>query len=418
MASNEEVVLKISTSFKRLCGGGIKTRTIPGCNCYSSLLKFNQSSEEKKNEWLSHLESLAEKSLSYPNGTLYGDDNDNNNDNDNPNTNIKRNNPSVDDVLNIGKPHDAEIKLALSFFHRYRHKCIKYCSTQSLSTDNGENVIPPLEITSDTGLTRSIQNPMEFAKLMVNDLEDWIWHERQKNDRNSHQLYSIRIDQSGIICMVTPKRVEYLHSIGRLSCSRCTKWVKGEKGLWWHCQKEHNLDHSIATAIASSSTGVNEFSMVVYRSQSEDNVARTRTFDATSTNACVPIEKKTDPYFQIIKDGDLQQLVFFLEKNEGYNVITYNDRNGASALHWAAGCGHIDIVKFLIEQHKCLPDQGQKGKRSFRNRTPLHWACRNGHLGIVKYFVEECNVDIDTITIDGTTAFCWSCWQGHEDVMR
>ena len=413
-------MLKISTSFKRLCGGGIKTRTIPGCNCYSSLLKFNQSSEEKKNEWLSHLESLAEKSLSYPNGTLYGDDNDNVNDNDgdNPNTNIKRNNPSVDDVLNIGKPHDAEIKLALSFFHRYRHKCIKYCSTQSLSTDNGENVIPPLEITSDTGLTRSIQNPMEFAKLMVNDLEDWIWHERQKNDRNSHQLYSIRIDQSGIICMVTPKRVEYLHSIGRLSCSRCTKWVKGEKGLWWHCQKEHNLDHSIATAIASSSTGVNEFSMVVYRNQSEDNVARTRTFDATSTNACVPIEKKTDPYFQIIKDGDLQQLVFFLEKNEGYNVITYNDRNGASALHWAAGCGHIDIVKFLIEQHKCFPDQGQKGKRSFRNRTPLHWACRNGHLGIVKYFVEECNVDIDAITIDGTTAFCWSCWQGHEDVMR
>jgi ankyrin repeat protein len=48
----------------------------------------------------------------------------------------------------------------------------------------------------------------------------------------------------------------------------------------------------------------------------------------------------------------------------------------------------------------------------------LHWAARNGHLPVVKYLACECEVDLEAATIDGTTAFCWACWQGHQNIME
>jgi ankyrin repeat protein len=94
------------------------------------------------------------------------------------------------------------------------------------------------------------------------------------------------------------------------------------------------------------------------------------------------------------------------------------DRNGASALLWAAGCGHLKIVRFLVETCGCDANQAQLGKRSFAGRTTLHWAARNGHLEVVQYLVDVANVNLNASTVDGTTAFCWACWQGHFSILR
>ena len=107
-----------------------------------------------------------------------------------------------------------------------------------------------------------------------------------------------------------------------------------------------------------------------------------------------------------------------LIQNRRLDPQTYIDKNGASLIHWAAGCGYLLLVQYLVEICSCSPHIGQKGKRSFSGRTPLHWAARNGHLDVVQYLVCSCHVDVEAATIDGTTAFCWACWQGHVHVMR
>ena len=59
-------------------------------------------------------------------------------------------------------------------------------------------------------------------------------------------------------------------------------------------------------------------------------------------------------------------------------------QDGASALHFGAYGGHVEIVKYLIPKF---------GDRKFdvdnAGNTCLHWAAQEGHLVVVKYLVEK-----------------------------
>ena len=131
-----------------------------------------------------------------------------------------------------GKPHDIEVRLALSLFHQLKRK-----------SEAGM-----VEIISDMGLVRRIQSPRELAEQILLPLESACRREGVSHD--------VRTQPSGLICIVTVHRSQLLRKEGKLPCPRCTKWCQGGKGLWWHQQQNHNVEYSEATEFSASSTDV------------------------------------------------------------------------------------------------------------------------------------------------------------------
>ena len=104
-----------------------------------------------------------------------------------------------------GKPHDVEIRVALSLFHQWR---------QRLSGCNGS-----IQVVSDLGLVRTVSSPYQLALLLCQPLEEGC--------RDQGIAHDVQVAPSGIICIVTCNRSQVLRISGKLPCPHCTQWCKG-----------------------------------------------------------------------------------------------------------------------------------------------------------------------------------------------
>ena len=395
----------VHSSLVRLCGGGVIGRT-----------DTSSSAATSSTEWHQALYELAAKSVSLTNGGKSksgGDASDNGG----------------------GKPHDIEVRVALSLFHKYKCNARKRtrtgdateCTQPNNRTEENEDnrtatAEVPLQLVSDLGFCRPIDSAGELAKLIALDMEEHLQDEEESHtdDGNSPStnLGTICDDirpaaDSGILCLTTKHRVQQLRHSGKLPCPICIKWCNGEKGLWWHRQVEHGAGHG--DAMEDATNAVDTLAMVVYDPAMATLIPANEP-NRNASSRSNDDNERNDP-FECAKSGDLTNLIRSL-RDTGLDQASAIDSNGSTCLHWAAGGGHLDVVKYLIEGCGCCPNVGQEGKRSFRDRTALHWAARNGHLNVVQYLLEECNANIEASTVDGTTAFCWASWQGHLEVMK
>ena len=106
-------------------------------------------------------------------------------------------------------------------------------------------------------------------------------------------------------------------------------------------------------------------------------------------------EKKLIEY---IKNDETEKAKALIEKGADVN---HTDENGATPAMWAAAGGNFDILKLLIAKGA---DINKKGL-IFLNVEPilfyttvLNAAIGQGHLEIVKFLVEECGVDVNEIS--------------------
>ena len=74
-----------------------------------------------------------------------------------------------------------------------------------------------------------------------------------------------------------------------------------------------------------------------------------------------------------------------------YYDLDSKTNDGKTPLHLASEEGHLDMVKYLIEE---LKQHGDSDCRTDNGDTPMHLACLNGHLKIVKYLVEMQSYDL------------------------
>ena len=102
-----------------------------------------------------------------------------------------------------------------------------------------------------------------------------------------------------------------------------------------------------------------------------------------------------------------------LEMNEW--DVNASDCVGMTALTWAAGRGHEEVVNILLEREDINPDQAD----TRYGWAPLSWAAKGGHSGVVKMLLERERVNPDLADTEyGRTPLSWAAQNGHERVIK
>ena len=108
-----------------------------------------------------------------------------------------------------------------------------------------------------------------------------------------------------------------------------------------------------------------------------------------------------------------------LEARSGYVAAFRKDhlprlisQYGRTLLSFAAGEGHEDIIKLLLET---VDPDIKDGKSSL---TPLWWAARNGHGAAVKLLLATGQVEVNLKDISGRTPLSWATENRHEAVIN
>ena len=108
--------------------------------------------------------------------------------------------------------------------------------------------------------------------------------------------------------------------------------------------------------------------------------------------------------------GKVDDLTRLLQRNSNVNISEKNEE-GYAALHYAAGNGHVDVVKLLLKRGAAVHSKSNAGS------TPLCLAARYGHLDVVKVLLRYI-VDIDGENASGNTALHEAADKGHTLVVK
>ena len=86
---------------------------------------------------------------------------------------------------------------------------------------------------------------------------------------------------------------------------------------------------------------------------------------------------------------------------------------GDTPLHDASQSGHLEIVKYIVEEVKVNPEVMDN-----YGETPLDDASWGGHLEIVKYLVEEVKVNPETLDNNGDTPLHRASRYGRLEIVK
>lgn len=118
-------------------------------------------------------------------------------------------------------------------------------------------------------------------------------------------------------------------------------------------------------------------------------------------NAPPPILFSKDPdapppadIFAAAKGGDLEAVKQFVERDPA--TLQQKTKLSDTALHWAASCGHTDIVKYLLSKGS------DPNLRNIAGATPLHLAARKAYVGVMAALIHsKCDLNVKNFLEDG-----------------
>ena len=217
---------------------------------------------------------------------------------------------------------------------------------------------------------------------------------------------------------------------------------RGDRALWWHQKTRHRVHHS--EAVDAVEDELRALSTTVVRSELDAGLEpSTRGSAADASTAGRKARSADDLAAGLAGGGEALDALIASGRSRPYPIPGWRrrgagtwtrfdvslktrvgrERRGGQARERRApvgrGAGHLDAVKFLVEEAGTDPaTTSQAGRRAYAGRTALHWAARNGHVHVMEYLVSDRGVDVDARTAEGTTAFAWACWRGRAGAMR
>ena len=116
----------------------------------------------------------------------------------------------------------------------------------------------------------------------------------------------------------------------------------------------------------------------------------------------------TDLY-DAAKRGDLKQVTLLVEQGVDKNQV--GNYYETTALSVAANDGHLDVVRYLVEQGAGMEKVDRDGN------TPLIYASDCGHLEVVRYLLDQ-GADRDAVDYEGYTPLHCAAQQGHLETAK
>mmetsp|Transcript_56539 Transcript_56539/g.183791 ORF Transcript_56539/g.183791 Transcript_56539/m.183791 type:complete len:467 (+) Transcript_56539:261-1661(+) len=112
------------------------------------------------------------------------------------------------------------------------------------------------------------------------------------------------------------------------------------------------------------------------------------------------------PFLLAARDGDVALLASMLAEGWRPFDLPELDHNGASALDWAAGAGHLACVELLLPHASGVQASRRDG------RGPAHVAARFGRAEVLARLLEA-RADINVRTTNGTSMLMLAGYGGH-----
>ena len=103
-------------------------------------------------------------------------------------------------------------------------------------------------------------------------------------------------------------------------------------------------------------------------------------------------------WFEVATTGN-KKLLTALYNNYNINV-NERDENGNTALLWSANNGHLDCVKFLVQQGAGIHDKNKTGN------TAALLSAYSGYLDCLKYLIQQ-GADIYMTKMKMETQLCY-----------